>query len=189
MCPQVWVCFPPWRYENEYQIVKLNSSVVQAQKCRPLLTVMVTTLRCSTVIRQWTYEASHPEEIIVYKQESFKATGVVQDDRLRAQTTFNRLICSKFRQNQMSHFYFQFQGDGKVEIDKVGKCAFVCFCWTWFNQRVVQLYQMSSWRIKDMKPHKAKCDMAKICLQSTCILCCFHLPLPTFVFTAERRDL
>lgn len=44
--------------------------------------------------------SSHPEEIIVYKQEALKAAGVVQDDRLGTQTAFHRLICTQSRVSQ-----------------------------------------------------------------------------------------
>lgn len=35
----------------------------------------------------------YPKQVIVYKQKSFKATRVIQNHWLRAQTTFSELIC------------------------------------------------------------------------------------------------
>lgn len=38
---------------------------------------------------------SHPQQVVVYKQESFKAAGVIEDNGLRTQTTVHSLTCTR----------------------------------------------------------------------------------------------
>lgn len=61
---------------------------------------------------------SHPEKIIVHKQETFEATGVVQDHRLRTQTTVHGLICPQ-------------ANTGELTQDLAGLCEADVWSQTW----------------------------------------------------------